>query len=941
MLSSINSRLNARLAITGLSVVLIVVYGLLSGCGKKLTEKDYIERAKDLQDKGDLRGSVIELKNALRTNPNSVESRWMLGNIYLDVGDGASAEKELQHANELGIPDATVRVPMGRAYLFQGQFDRIIKEFHPDGRLSQVDNAWLHVLRGQAFLGLGRDKDAGDEFEEALKIKADFELALLGQAQLALLGGRADDARRMTKSVLTSNPNSPDAWSLLGSIELSDGKTAEAEAALSKAIEFRKYPTLDIAKRAEVRIQLKKYTDADADIQKLKQQGLKDHPYVNYIAGVSDFNQKKYTDALNAFQASYNSDESFLPTQLYLATTHFILGHREQALNFAQQIYSKAPGSLSAGRLLGAIQISRADFDQASEVLQSSLRASPNDTTILSMLASMSLLKGDAAKGVEYLKRLATLEPSSSQVQDMLMLSKLIAGQKLTADIQSGSDRAAATGDTYTREFLLALESFHNGKIEQALQKASELHQSHPDKTDPIKLMAACYIASGRWDKAKLELENALKIDPKDASVILNLAKIEGRAGNQQHAKSLLDGLLKEQPRDEAAALLLAQTEARLGDKSAAHAALQAIIQNNPKALMARAQLAAEWLESGQIGKVLELTNNLTSDQYQKQPALFEVRGKALMLSGDPNAARTTFAQWTRVVPSSAQAHFLYSDSLARTGDAKKAREELKRALKLDPRYLPARIGEVKMYVQLREMDKAKKALAKLDQDYGDRSEVTGIRGWFALGSGDYASAEKYLSATLQRKPDAELTTLLVKAQWAQKKYDQALKVMQEWLKVHPQDLAVLAQLANAYMTLDKRDEALATYTTLIKSYPNYVPALNDMAWLNRDKDPKKAMEFAEQAYRIAPGDPYVMDTLGMLTLKSGDASRAYTLIHDAAKQLPTDPQIQLHLGKVLIQQSRPADARAVLEGMIKKSPGSPAAAEAKVLLESLQAARH
>ena len=85
-------KLTTRLAIKVSAVLLVALFGLVSGCSRDLTDKQYIERAKQAQDKGDLRASIIDLKNALRRNPDNTEGRWMLGNIYVDVGKGAEAE---------------------------------------------------------------------------------------------------------------------------------------------------------------------------------------------------------------------------------------------------------------------------------------------------------------------------------------------------------------------------------------------------------------------------------------------------------------------------------------------------------------------------------------------------------------------------------------------------------------------------------------------------------------------------------------------------------------------------------------------------------------------------------------------------------------------------------------------------------------------------------
>ena len=82
--------------LTSVAAVLSVV--LLSGCGKTQSTESLLAEAKQYQQKGDNKAAIIQLKNALQKNPESIETRYLLGTIYNEVGDPVSAEKELRKA---------------------------------------------------------------------------------------------------------------------------------------------------------------------------------------------------------------------------------------------------------------------------------------------------------------------------------------------------------------------------------------------------------------------------------------------------------------------------------------------------------------------------------------------------------------------------------------------------------------------------------------------------------------------------------------------------------------------------------------------------------------------------------------------------------------------------------------------------------------------------
>lgn len=910
---------------------------VLSGCGQNLTAAEHVSKAKGYMDKGELRPAMLELSNAVQKDPNSVEGRWLLAKIAADMGEGPRAEKEIKKAMELGLSHASGQLTLVKSLLLQGELDRVLQESSvqiPD--LSKADQAAILGLRGQAYIAKGQFDLAQQALEQALQIKFDSLPALIGMTALHGYQRQYDVARLWVGKALKTDVSSTDAWSALGDLEHAQGRLAQADKAYSNAIKHRATPFLERAKRAQVRIQLKKYPEAAADIKTLQDAGLKDHPYINYVAGLYYFAQDKFVDAAKAFEASHTGNPDFLPNRIYLATTQLRLGNTEQALTLAQKILADAPRSKTAQGLLGSVLISRTEYDGAKDVLQKLLTKSPNDPQALGMMATVSLREGDTAKGLEYAKKLATLEPDSERAQNMLLVAKLMAGEALDQAISQAGKQASAAGDAYTRDFTMALAAFHEGKLKQALESAKALQARYPDKVDPPKLAAAVYLAAGRWDQGKAELEKVLKIQPNEPSATRNLAKVEAIKGNHQRAKNLLLPLVKQQPRDAEAARILAATQIRLGDPGGALEVLEQASKTNPNDMSLVAELAQGQLRLGRAAKVVEMTRGLTDAQYRQQPALLELRGKAQLMMGDGAGAADNFEKLTQLVPNAASAHFHHANALASRGDATRARKALEQAIKLDSRYLPARVGEIKMRVQFKELDQARKALAKLRQDFGDRIEVLGIEGWFALGTHDFATAEKKLTTAFKKKPNSDLVLLKTRAQWAQKKHDPALKAMRDWLKEHPRDVPVQMQLAEAYLSLGKEFEASTVYEQIVKLVPKHVTALNNLAWLNRDKAPKKAMDYAQQAYQLAPKDPVVLDTLGMLTLKNGDASRAVSLLRDAVARSPKDAQIQVHLATALIQQGRIGVAQKLLQTITTKATKTPAADEARKLLDTL-----
>lgn len=918
-----------------LTVALIAVIG----CGQlSASAAELVAKAKEHISQHDYHRARIGLMNALQKDPNEIEARQLLATVSLKLGDNASAVKEIRKAMALGLPREQGQPMLVRALALKGDSDQVLAQTkNISSDLPKTQQAMLLGIRGRALVAKNRLKEAEQTLKHALSLDEKSPNALIGMAVMHAARRQYTEASKWLDLALAAAPSSAEVWSARGDLDLAQGKAAEADKAFSKAIEYRHYPSVDLAKRALSRTQIGAFQDAQADLDKLQKAGAGDNPFVSYVTGVNYFYQKKYNDALIALQNSAAKAPSYLPTNIFLAATHLALGNLEQALAAAQRVYSQVPDSLTAARLLGAVQVRRSELGEAEDILKKALHESPENTPVLQTLTVISLLQGETTAAVKYSEQVASLDPSSGQTQNMVMLAKLMNDQPLD-EIASGDRNPNAAGrDDYTREFLAAAGAFKRQNFEKALERAQQLHKKYPEKADPIKLIAAYHLVMGNWNAAKSELEHVLKISPNDVPSTRNLAKVEVQLGKPENARTVLEPLLAAHPGDEEAALLLASIDTQMGNTSAAMRVLTKAVQNNPHALAARAKLGAEYLRTGRVDDVLDITRNLSDEQLRKQPGLLELRGKAQILSGDVASAAFSFKHWTEIAPDSAPAHYFYGDSLARSGQGDAARVELNRAAELAPNYLPARLGQIKLLALDGKTDAAKQALQKAKKTFGDRIEILGIEGWLALRTGDYATAAERFAAAGKKQPSTELTLYLVQALWAAGNHDHAVDVMQAWLKDNPRDIVIRLQLANAYLSSNREDDAIEVYDQVVKIYPNHVPSLNNLAWLNRKKNPSKAMEYAKRAYDIAPKQPSVLDTLGVLLVENGDISRGLSMLRSAFDHAPDNVEIGLHLARALIQQKKFDEARGALKKLIDTAPDSENTEKVKHLLASIK----
>ena len=100
--------------------VRIGLVGLALACAMTVASAsdsdEYVAEAKQYLQKGKSKEAIIQLKNALKSDPANVDARVLLGQLYLASGDTAGARKELGRAARLGGPKDTWMAGLGHAF---------------------------------------------------------------------------------------------------------------------------------------------------------------------------------------------------------------------------------------------------------------------------------------------------------------------------------------------------------------------------------------------------------------------------------------------------------------------------------------------------------------------------------------------------------------------------------------------------------------------------------------------------------------------------------------------------------------------------------------------------------------------------------------------------------------------------------------------------------
>lgn len=906
----------------------------LSGCDRaaKLTEQEHIQRAKDFEAKGDLKTSVIELKNAVQKNPDSAQARLLLGQIYLKTGRGAEAEKELLRAQSLGVGENSIKVPLAEALLQQGEFQRLLKEITLTGRESAANKSRILSMFGDAKNGLRQLDEACSLYQESLKVDASSVPAHWGLANCAYAGGKPNEAHNHIQAALKIDPRNATSWVLLGDLERAEKKPDAAEAAYSNALKHDPANVAGLFKHASLMMSEGKTSAAQQDLDKIRKSA-PDHYLGDFLQALLHFAADKTDPAYDATLRSLKARPDNVPAYLLLGILQYNKKTYGQASKTLRQYLQLVPGSVDARKILAAIHLKMGEPEQTLAVLKPLLAAKKDDPQLFALAAEayMLLKEPDAASGL--FEKASDLVPADAALQTQLALSRMASGDTTQAITEL---ERASRGDSGESQpgFVLALHYLRNNQPDQALEALAQLEKTSPNDPSLHNMKGAAYGSKSDFANARRSFEKALALAPDYFSAARNLAQLDLAQGKPADARKRYEAILAKDNRNARAMVALAQLASREGKSAEYLSWLNKAAKVDPKAIPPRQLLARHYVEQKESEKALALAREAIAANPDS-PAALSLLGKTQLSIGQKENALSSFTRLVQASPNSADAHYHLALAQRALNHSDKARASLKRALEKQPDYLPAEEALIELESKSGHTDEALRLARALQARQPKSALGPSLEGDVHLTSGNYAKAALAFERASALGPSSMLTVKRHQA-LARSSGDKAADaVVKQWLASHPDDLLVHTYLAHHYLLSGRDREAIATHEWLLTKTPRAVGLLNNLAWLYQKTGDSRAMRTAEAAYKLAPQNPAIQDTLGWLLVQRGDPARGRDLLAKALARSGS-PSIHYHYAVALAKSGDKTKARQELERILQAAKPFSEKAEAEALMKSL-----
>lgn len=505
-------------------------------------------------------------------------------------------------------------------------------------------------------------------------------------------------------------------------------------------------------------------------------------------------------------------------------------------------------------------------------------------------------------------------------------------------------------------KFLLAEIAGQRGNVRLAAKAYLELAQS---TKDPRLAKRATEIAAyGRFTDLAQEAASVwLDLEPDSMQARQTLVGVLVNSNKLSDAKPYLQKLLAaDRERVGASFLQLHPLLARSPDKAAAYTLakdLAAPYQDVPEAHFSVAQFAytAEKYDAAKQSiaealkrrpgwepaalfnaQLLQRESNAKAIDYlqgflKQFPMAREVRlnyARLLVAEKRIEPARAEFQRIEQEAPNNADVVVTIGLLALQANDFDVAEAKFKRAIDLkyrDPDTLRYYLGQVAE--ERKRPDDALNWYGKVAG--GDQFVPAASRYAFILAKQNkVAEARAYLQKVEAKSPQQQVQLTQAEAQVLReaKSYRESFDLLGTALEQQPDHPDLLYDYAMAAERLDKLDVLETKLKRLIELRPDFAQAYNALGytWADRNLRLKEAREYIEQALKLSPEDPFILDSMGWVLYRQGNHAEGLDYLKRAFAQRQ-DPEIAAHLGEVLWAQGKKNEAEQVWREALKSHP--------------------
>jgi len=512
---------------------------LTGGCDLFTSANDRLARAEASLARGEYNTAMVELKNVLSDEPKNPRAHLLVARVSLQLGNFDAVFKSLDDAAASNADARAVKTLRAQALLRAGklkELQSLLESGEPQPEGAQTLRLQMLGARGQcvAAIPLAREAIAADAGNHAARM-------VVAQCY----GRLGDNARAMheLEAAVAESPNSAEAWLGLGLTQQLLNRRADAEKSLAKASEHAA-GQLAVPQQAVLYSGLADLQIARNDIDGLRVtlrkvlEVVPQAPFTELLGARLLLMEGKTDEALASLRRLVVAVPELGQAHVLLASAYLLQGSFEQAgqelswleQNAKQMLQENAArmsfdALVKAKRdteeywvLLGAVQSSLGQFDQARIALAKAEKLAPQSLRVAGGLAQLEMRAGNVERAQQIAADLVRRFPENPAVVALNADVLVAAGKHAEADalLQQVFAKAPTSAMAIARYRLRVA-----GKLPDANAPLRSWLESHPQDLAVRAMLAESLRTSGDTAGAVAQYQGLLT-DAKESPVVLN-----------------------------------------------------------------------------------------------------------------------------------------------------------------------------------------------------------------------------------------------------------------------------------------------------------------------------------------------------------------------------------------------------------------------------------
>jgi tetratricopeptide (TPR) repeat protein len=459
--------------------------------------------------------------------------------------------------------------------------------------------------------------------------------------------------------------------------------------------------------------------------------------------------------------------------------------------------------------------------------------------------------------------------------------------------------------------------------IDAAIEAAGIWLEADPESQQARQVLAALLVNQAQLANARPHLEKWLRADEaRVGQSFLQITSLLARHKDRKAVLELMQGLASAYPKVPEARFSVAQAAWNADHTDLALSEVRAALQLRREWELA-ALFQAQVLQRRSGAEALAYLADYTKQYPQARDARLSY-ARLLVTEKQLPAARKQFELLLAEFPDNAEVTMAVALLALQLNDYDAAEAQLKRALEnnyKDPDAVRLYLGQVnEERKRYEEALKWYSAVNVGDQYINAQARYAGVLNKL----GRLADARKHLQQINARNTQQRVQLTQAEAQLLREAsaYQEAFEILGRALDKLPDYPELLYDHAMAAEKVNRLDVLESNLRKLIALRPDHAHAHNALGYTLADRNERldEARQLIETALRLAPDDPFIMDSMGWVLYRQGQIPEALDYLRRAHALRP-DPEIAAHFGELLWVSGQRDEARKLWSSVLKEHP--------------------